>query len=539
MKNTILLFMIFSLLVGCDRKEESSSTLLRVENLLLLNEPDSAAKWLRQIDNPAALATRDYAHWILLLAETCELLEEDMPFINQMEKAVSYYSEQKSSIDYAKSLFYLGRSYEEEKEFDKAMQNYLLAANVAETAKEYKLAGKIYLQAADLYDFEDDYISAERQYRAAAYNFLQVKDSLNYAYVLRDIGMIFLENNELEKSLDYCNRAYKIALNICDSLQMSSLTNRIGIIYQKMDSFSLSEQYLIQSIRYKEEGSAPTYLALANLYINQENYDKALEYTNIAANSETSNGMTKGAILYMYYLIEKKMSKYYASLRYYEKYVAFSDSIRDLQEKNNIFKVEKRYDQSKLLSNNYKLKLKNQQALLACIYIILICFLLVLFYQYRSGLKNKRIREQQQKLRSEHLVLIEKESALEGLEQRIQQIRENIIKDAAIWKKIILNSQNITLARKNELAEKDWLALIEIVKMTYISFYENLSNRFPGLSEDEIRFCTLLKLELNSQQLSILLNIQSTSVSHKRYRIMKKGKCENTNNTLESIIQDL
>ena len=59
------------------------------------------------------------------------------------------------------------------------------------------------------------------------------------------------------------------------------------------------------------------------------------------------------------------------------------------------------------------------------------------------------------------------------------------------------------------------------------------------MTEEDIRFCCLLKIGLNSQQLAILLKIQSTSVSRRRSRIMIKGGFENTNTTLEKIIEKL
>ena len=130
----------------------------------------------------------------------------------------------------------------------------------------------------------------------------------------------------------------------------------------------------------------------------------------------------------------------------------------------------------------------------------------------------------------------EKEFAVEGLSTDILKIRENILKSSAVYKKIIRNSQSVEEAKKCLLTDQEWLTLKEILKSTYLFFIDNLQNSFSNLTEDEIRFCCLLKIGLNSQQLSILLNIQPTSVSHKRYRIMKKGKLENTNTTLEEFI---
>ena len=75
--------------------------------------------------------------------------------------------------------------------------------------------------------------------------------------------------------------------------------------------------------------------------------------------------------------------------------------------------------------------------------------------------------------------------------------------------------------------------------MAYPFFMDSLQKKFLGLTEAEKRFCCLLKLSFNNQQLAVFLNIQPTSVDRKRYRIRKKGNLENTETTLEEVIAGL
>lgn len=532
-------FLLFCFLFGCTVDQQVVLTLKQADKLLLSSKPDSAKVLLEQINTPEGLPASNYANWLLLYAEACDQLEEDVPIVPQMVKAENYYSKHGTTVEHAKSLLYLGRAYEEEKELDIGMEYYLQAANLAEGAGEYVLAGHICNRAAGLYDFEDYFDDAKRFYQKAADNFLLADDSLNYVYALRDIGSILHVKNKMEESLTYYKEAYVLSGQIGDSSQLSSLCNRIGVAYQEMDSFDLAEQFLFQSIIYEEEGSAPTYLALSGLYMKQNLYDKTDFYLHKASHSETTNKMIKGGIFYQHYLLEKKQNNYNKALLYYEQYTAFVDSLTDIQEYANVLKVEKRYDQSKLLNKNYVLQVKNQRILIACIILMLFCLLLILLYQYREALKNKRIVQQQQQLQTTHAVLLKQELSVKGLECDIQQIRENILRTSTVCKKILANSDDIDVAKKKPLTEKDWLALVEVIRVTYLLFFEKLQTTLSGLSEEEIRFCCLLKIGLTSQQLAILLNIQPTSISHKRYRIMKKGGFANTNTTLEEIIQKL
>lgn len=536
----LLIYILFllTMLIAC---HDSSQVVIKLKQAdeLLVTKPDSAKSLLKEIEEPANLPIKEYAYWLVLYAEACHHLHEDVPFPDQMETAVSYYKKQGSPAEYANSLLYLGISFEEEKELDKAMQHYLLAGSIAEDAEEFKLAGKIFSQAGGLYDFEDDYENTKRMYQKAADDFLLAGDSLNYVYALRDMSMPYLETNDLKSALQYCSYAYQLALEVGDSVQMSSLTNRLGIVYMQMDSVEQAEKYFLWSIEYEKESNAPTYIALARLCMKQSLYEKAYFYIQKGLQTETTNKYLKGSTSYEYYLIEKGKGNYENALSEYEQYNAFVDSLTLIQEDANILKIEKRYDQSKLLNKNYQLQTRNYRLLFGCILFGLTGLFFLLLYRYRTVLAKRKILQYRQEFQESYTLLQEKEFAINGLENEILSIRENIFKTSDVWKKMVENSANVTLAKEKPLSKNDWLALIEMVRITYIGFFENLETTFKDLTTDDIRFCCLLKMGLDSQQLSILLNIQPTSVSHKRYRIMKKGGFENTNTSLEDILNKI
>lgn len=529
---------LFLILFSCQEDKATEHTLQTAQKILVAN-PDSALVLLRSIQAPESLPTRTFSRWCLLYAQACDKAKEDMPFISQLKRANDYFEKHGSPSEKALCKLYLGHSHEEDKEFDRAMQYYLAAVDIAKKAKEYKIEGDVYNHIAELYEFNDKYKDARSVYQKAGDCFMLINDSINYLYSLRDIGWTFAREGDFSEALEYCLQAYDIAINHQDSLLLSSLSNRIGICYKEIGEFHLAEKFLFQSMDYQKENSAPTYLALANLFFRQKNYEKALYYTQKTSELQTKNTNTAGAIIYHLYLIEKKLGHSNLALNYYEQYVAFNDSVTDLQQKVNSEKVERRYEQSKLLNTNYELYTKQQRTIILCILLLLACITTVLFYKIRISRKNKRIHKQQVLLQNNHAQLMTKELSVKGLEIDIQQIRENILHNSAVWEKIVRNSKSIQMAKQDPFTEKEWLTFTEIIKATYLSFYENLYSKFSGLTVDEFRFCCLLKAGLNSQELSIFLNIQPESVNHKRYRIMKKGGYENKNLILETIIYQL
>ena len=535
MKNAILLFILFCLFFSCKSNNEISIKIKEAEELIRIEQPDSAFSLLESITNPDVLNDKIFAHFCLIYAGLSEQLGEDMPFVPQMERANAYYEKHGSAEEKMNCLLYLGMSYEEETDFEWAMKSYLQAVEIAKKAKKYLLVGKLYNKIAGLHDYDDNYDEAQRYYQLSGEYYLRGGDSLNYIYSIRDIGSNYTIKEYGEASESF-QKAYRLALNLNDSLLLSSITNRLGINYKEMGNYSLAEKYLFQSIAYDKAGSAPTYLALVDLYTRKKEYGKAREYIEMASIYRTAKRRLTGGLLYQLYLLEKEQGNYSLSLGYYEQYTNYADSIADLKARIDVLKVERRYDYANLLNDNNELQIRNQEIFIVCIFLLLVSLFLFVLYKYRVALKNRYILDQQKKIADANYTLQEKEFAVEGLSTDILKIRENILKSSAVYKKIIRNSQSVEEAKKCLLTDQEWLTLKEILKTTYLFFIDNLQNSFSNLTEDEIRFCCLLKIGLNSQQLSILLNIQPTSVSHKRYRIMKKGKLENTNTTLEEFI---
>lgn len=539
MRNALLFFILSCLFFSCQKNNEIRMKIKEAEELIRIEQPDSAFTLLESITNPDVLNDKEFAHFCLVYAGLSEQLGEDMLFVPQMERANAYFEKHGSEKQKIECLMYLGEAYEDDKNFDKAMKAYLQAVDIAKYEKEYSLVGKIYNYAAQLHKFENQYDEAQRFYQLSGEFYLKGNDSLNYIYSIRDIGWIYTLKEEYGQASELYLKAYDLALSLNDSLLLSSLTNRLGINYREMKNNSLAEKYLFQSIAYDEAGSAPTYLALSDLYTYKKEYEKAQSYIDLAIQHRAPDRMLTGGLLYQLYVLEKELGNYSLSLNYYEQFINYADSISDLQERTNTLKIAKRYEHAKLLNENNKLEVKNQWILTVSILLLFFCILLFGLYKYRVALKNEHILLQQKQIQEKHAALLEKEIALEGLSVSILKIRENILTGSDVYKKIIENSHSVEKAKKYALTDEDWLALIEVVKSTYILFFENLQNCFSNLTEDEIRFCCLLKIGLNSQQLSILLDIQPTSVSRRRNRIMKKGKYENTNTTLEKIIEKL
>jgi hypothetical protein len=86
-------------------------------------------------------------------------------------------------------------------------------------------------------------------------------------------------------------------------------------------------------------------------------------------------------------------------------------------------------------------------------------------------------------------------------------------------------SEEVTLQHLQHLSlltEADWLKFKLLFSAVWPGFFDDLPNRYPGLSQGEVRLLALCKLELSSKEMAAMLGISQDSLRKSRYRLRKK-----------------
>lgn len=85
-------------------------------------------------------------------------------------------------------------------------------------------------------------------------------------------------------------------------------------------------------------------------------------------------------------------------------------------------------------------------------------------------------------------------------------------------------------------SEKDyWNLFRKRFNETYAGFQENLEKNFPGLTKNDLFFCSLLKLNLPYKDMATLMQVSPETIVKKKYRVKKKMEIE-TEQELENIL---
>ena len=134
----------------------------------------------------------------------------------------------------------------------------------------------------------------ENETQTNSKNSLDIKKGLAKAY--GSIGIVFGEQSNYAKGLQYHLKAVKIYEEIKDLKKCAQVYNNIGVAYQSQSANFKALDYFIKAQKIQEKLNDPTIgitlTNIANCYLKQKSNDKALEYygkakTNIDKNPDT------------------------------------------------------------------------------------------------------------------------------------------------------------------------------------------------------------------------------------------------------------
>lgn len=562
MRHLLILISLLSTLsfIGCRDESDAIYLIDRAESLLK-SDPDSSHILLDSIAVPDNLSDKLLARWCMLSGKVADTLYTDLPYVQQLLRAQAYYKSHGTKQEQAKIGLYLGRSYVEDKENEKAMKVYLQALDIALRSEDYNQAGYICSYMGDLYDFEGNYLLGKDKYKEAESYFRKAGNMRSSAFALRDVGRMYAFSDSLDIALIFLLKADTIIVEVGDSSDIGTIYNGIGNIYNMLGNKELAKLYLWKNVNMSDFNDAPSYRTLAGIYIEEGDFKNAricLEKASVPS----FNDMTRFSVLYGYSLLEKAEGNWEKAWFYLDEYNSASDSILTIRNRENIIKIEKEYEHLKISLENMRLKSDKQKYFIYWVISVSILLILLWVFQIRIDRKNKRLlkqeidlsnksnelfrlrdnlRNKQDRLEALSIQLSEKNEKLneldsrEKLEKEYEQIkkeeetlvlriaerRKDLFLSSAIAKKVIKLSQKVVPgATKSPLSEKDWQNIITQVNEVYPFLADRLAAF--NLSAAELRYCYLSLLGLDSIGESILLHIQPDSVNKRRQRVRQR-----------------
>ena len=132
-------------------------------------------------------------------------------------------------------------------------------------------------------------------------------------------------------------------------------------------------------------------------------------------------------------------------------------------------------------------------------------------------MERKRLMQENRLLRQEEelVSLREKQTALREKDARL---REELFKRMNVFNKLSVSGKE----RHVFLSDADWEEIHLMVDSAYSNFIPKLRKNFPALTDREINFCCLVRMNLSLQSLADIYCISKNSVSRRKLRLKEK-----------------
>ena len=410
---------------------------------------------------------------------------------------------------------------------------------------------KINEKALEYYNTSLKYSKKTKNYRAmsAAYN---------------NITTIEIKNEDYESALDKLLESKELITKIStDELTRKSIDYNIASVHIALNHLDVAKPILDEIISFTQKTNQKRLypyclVALAEINDKQTNYketarllNKALEESALLKNDNLSSEINLRLSE-----VYEKLNRYKIALKHYRDYKQLNDSINEQIKSSDLIAL-----QSKLDITQYKkdLQIRNQKIdylelqsekstfIFTLLGISILLLLLLVLRQFNTIKLKKKNEAYASEINTLKEIQLEKEvefksnqvtdfaiqiqeqnSVLLKLKNSLTSILNNNsaivpnpisqeIKDLSydINSKISLNNEKIQLNTDvNESSER---------------FLLNLKQKFPKLSQKEIKVCTLIRLNYNTKQIANQLGIAEHSIHNYRYNIRKK--CQLDKNT--------
>ena len=562
----ILIYMlIFMSLSSCSNRKYEQ-TITRADNLMELSQ-DSARSALAILDSIrpdlSKMGKSTQMRYQLVYAKGMNKGYVDFTTDSLMKEIVDYYDNHGTCQQQMLAHYLLGCVYRDLGDSPASLSCYNDAVEKVDTTSsdcDYKLLTRVYEQQGALFLSQSMPQNALSAYQKAEKYAWIAKDTLSAVLSYEHLGNIYEYMDNMNKVIEVyenASRRYRqygypvqAARALGGAIQALILTKQYAKAKKYMDVFEAESGYFQKDSCYSYINYSHYYY-LKGLYCLESHSDSAKYwFTKCQEFAKTNNNKSFSAYAwYLYYIKHQQMD---SVAKYSEQAFAYNDSANLDMERDLMQKMQAIYDYDRWKNVAHNEEIKATRANLTLLVSILVSVSVIIigiltFLVYRK----KRKQELQEKEEQENLirqqiydtkqelellrtvndrkiadVIKEKEQTINKLKEDLKDIRDKysnsslsdvdiLLKESSIYKRI----KYLELHPKETMRENDWIELEETIEQLIPSFIPLLKNRLNVMA---YRICLLVKLEISTSSIAILLGLSSSAISKYRKVMLEK-----------------
>ena len=565
MKEKVLyLLLIIMILTSCAGNRKYDDLMQRADSIMNVND-DSAKVAIRMLDGVESqlpeFSKAQKMRYELLRHKAMNKVYISFTSDSIMKEIVDYYDRHGSANERMLANYVLGCVYRDMHEVPLALEYYNKAAEQADTTAadcDYGTLYRVYSQMGFLFS---------KQY--LPYQLLDAFDKAEkYAYLAKDTLNAIINYQNKGDAYDYLGKKDSV---VAINLRSANMFKRIGDNYNAAIALGCNYSYYIEkqdSVNAKKAfeayfstgyegnsnyGDAKAFLLCekGTYYMFVSRLDSAFSCLNqsLKLSKSYSNKAAATKVLAQYYA---RVNKPVLAMKYALKSSEYNDSDLLAVRESQLQQIQAMYNYGRNQEIARKAELKAERITML-VYVLIaggVVIFLLLTYLYLKQLKKKKekilvtkhlyddsllkLRQKQEELellrtvndRKIADVIKEKEQTINKLEDDLKDIRDKysnsslsdvdiLLKESSIYKRI----KYLELHPKEIMRENDWIELEETIEQLIPSFIPLLKNRLNVIA---YRICLLVKLEISTSSIAILLGLSSSAISKYRKVMLEK-----------------
>ena len=562
----ILIYMlIFMSLSSCSNRKYEQ-TITRADNLMERCQ-DSARSALAILDSIrpdlSKMGKSTQMRYQLVYAKGMNKGYVDFTTDSLMKEIVDYYDNHGTCQQQMLAHYLLGCVYRDLGDSPASLSCYNDAVEKVDTTSsdcDYKLLTRVYEQQGALFLSQSMPQNALSAYQKAEKYAWIAKDTLSAVLSYEHLGNIYEYMDNMNKVIEVyenASRRYRqygypvqAARALGGAIQALILTKQYAKAKKYMDVFEAESGYFQKDSCYSYINYSHYYY-LKGLYCLESHSDSAKYwFTKCQEFAKTNNNKSFSAYAwYLYYIKHQQMD---SVAKYSEQAFAYNDSANLDMERDLMQKMQAIYDYDrwKNVAHNEEIKATRANltllvSILVSVSVIIIGILTFLVYRKKRKQELQEKEEQENQIRQQIYytkqelellrtvndrkiadVIKEKEQTINKLKEDLKDIRDKysnsslsdvdiLLKESSIYKRI----KYLELHPKEAMRENDWIELEETIEQLIPSFIPLLKNRLNVMA---YRICLLVKLEISTSSIAILLGLSSSAISKYRKVMLEK-----------------
>ena len=440
---------------------------------------------------------------------------------------------------------YLWSDYLAENNYEGATIQLFSADSIAQQSGNLSWQGAVHNKRGIL-DFElNDAESALKNFILTLDYCRKAKDSACVAANLKEVALCYQRLQKYDSAKHYFQLAIPLIRKYTDSFKLYAYYSNYSNLLKDMGDYPGAKRYLDSSMIFIMKGKdlfmqSVTKNNLAAFYVNTGEYEKAFKILEECIAINKLQGWHE-QLSFNYANMSSAFSKqgnYRAAYKYLENYHFINDSLKGVEVLLKIADLNTSYktQEKELIIKQSQLDLAiAKQTIQKRTWLIILSLIAIGLGIWRwlaqmNAVKKKKIQSQQN-LTELTRILLDKNTALSALEEKLLKHEQNIKLNKNASTEEIKSEPDLptdkddfekNIYNQRILTPADWSAFKIYFEKAYPGYLLRLRNAYPALTEAEERMFLFIKLKLTNKEAAAILGISADSVKKTRTRLRKR-----------------